>query len=92
VRAVAGYFPHPNDTWFLYDRVRSYAVHGEEPPEVDDETVVQFEWAVRDTLNQFLASASDNGITRRSRLVQALNSHPDVPQLVEWVEVNGGSD
>ncbi|QHK18593.1 hypothetical protein GU243_01035 [Pseudarthrobacter psychrotolerans] len=28
---VTGVFRHPNNTWFLYDRVRSAAVHGEDP-------------------------------------------------------------
>jgi hypothetical protein len=89
---VSGGFREPNTTWFLYDRVRSAAVHGEDPPLVDDATVDSFEWAVRDTLNEFLTLAHDQNIGRRGRLINVLTSHPDVPQLADWIRTNAGSD
>ena len=89
---VSGGFRHPNKTWFLYERVRSAAVHGEEAPLVDDEAVRGFEWSVRDTLNEYLAFAADEGITRRGKLIRALMSHPDVQQLAAWIRTDAGPD
>jgi hypothetical protein len=89
---VTGGFRHPNKTWFLYDRVRSAAVHGEEAPPVDDDAVRSFEWSVSDTLNDYLTFAADQGITRRGKLIKALTSHPDVPQLADWIRANAGPD
>ncbi|MCQ9164471.1 hypothetical protein [Arthrobacter sp. STN4] len=89
---VSGGFREPNATWFLYSRVRSAAVHGEEPPPVDDAIVDSFEWAVRDTLNEYLTFASTQNIGRRGKLIKALTSHPDVPKLVDWIRTNAGND
>ncbi|MDP5225598.1 MULTISPECIES: VOC family protein [Arthrobacter] len=89
---VTGRFRHPNTTWFLYDQVRSAAVHGEDAPPVDQETVDKFEWAVRDTLNEYLTFASAQNVGRRGRLIKKLTSHPDVPGLAEWIRTNAGSD
>lgn len=89
---VSGKFREPNTTWFLYDGVRSAAVHGEEAPYVDDATVASFEWAVRDTLNDYLTFASSQRIDRRGKLIQKLTAHPDVPQLVDWIRTKAGTD
>ena len=89
---VSGKFREPNTTWRLYDSVRSAAVHGEEPPLVNDSTVANFEWAVRDTLNDYLTFASTQKIDKRGKLIQKLISHPDVPQLVDWIRANAGAD
>jgi len=32
------------------------------------------------------------GIVRRGELVKAFSSHPDVPQLVDWIRMNAGTD
>jgi hypothetical protein len=89
---VTGEFAHPNTTWFLYDRVRSGAVHGENVPDIDEDTLRSFEWTVRDSLNQYLTLARDAGIRRRGKLLQMLSDHPDRPKLAEWVLENGGAD
>jgi len=47
---VTGLFLHPNETWFLYDQVRSGAVHGEDAPAVDWDSVRGFAWTVRTTV------------------------------------------
>jgi hypothetical protein len=89
---VTNSFRDPNKTWFLYDKVRSAAVHGEPAPEVDDDIVRKFESSVRDTLNQYLMFAADNSITKRGRLITALTSHPDVPLLADWITKYAGAD
>ena len=45
---VTGEFACPNTTWFLYDQVRSGAVHGENVPDIDEGTLRSFETTVRD--------------------------------------------
>lgn len=89
---VSGAFREPNRTWYLYDQVRSAAVHGGDPPPVDDATVRDFEWSVRDTLNEYLTFASTQNIGRRGKLIRALTSHPDVPQLANWIRTNAGTE
>lgn len=76
-------FTHPNVTLFLYDQVRSSAVHGGDPPEVDWRTVSQLTWDVRDALNRYLRLAVREGLYRRGRLIQHLERHPDWPKLRE---------
>jgi hypothetical protein len=78
-------FTHPNLTLFLYDQVRSSAVHGGDPPEVDWRTVSQLTWDVRDALNRYLRLAAREGLHRRGRLIQHLERHPDWPRLREWL-------
>jgi hypothetical protein len=87
---VEGHFPHPNTTWFLYDRVRSGAVHGEDAPNLEWETVQSFAWDVRKTLNQYLTVAKEQGFTRRGRLLRFLDEHADRPQLIAWLRQGGG--
>ena len=88
---VTSQLAHPNTTWFLYDRVRSGAVHGENVPDIDEDTLRTFERAVRDSLNQYLTFAKDAGIKRRGMLLQRLRDHPDRPKLTAWVLENGGA-
>jgi len=89
---VSGGFREPNTIWLLYDAVRSATVHGEAPPPVDEAIVDSFEWAVRDTLNEYLTFANTQNIGKRGKLIRALTSHPDVPQLVAWIRTNAGTD
>lgn len=83
-------FTHPSDTYLLYDKVRSAAVHGIEPPELSEDAVDRFAWDVRDDLDDYLRYGRDHGFTKQSQLVQALDHHPDRPQLIAWLRVNGG--
>ena len=85
-----GGFTHPNETWFLYDVVRSAAVHGEDVPEVSWEMVASFAHVVRRALNQYLQVAADQRITKRGRLLRFLDQHSDRPQLIAWFRTNGG--
>lgn len=87
---VDGNFSHPSVTWFLYDRVRSGAVHSEAVPDVDEKTVRSFAWDVRRTLNQYLTLAQSERFARRGHLLTFLECHEDRQQLTDWLHQNGG--
>lgn len=55
---TSGHFAHPSDTYSLYDEVRSKAVHGEQPPDVDQRVVDSLAWDVRLALNEYLQRLS----------------------------------
>lgn len=69
-------FVHPARTYLLYDKVRSTAVHGEEPPAISRKEVDAFAWDVRRALNEFLHYARGEGYTNRAQVRTALDEHP----------------
>ena len=73
---VTGHFAHPNRINFLYDEVRSTAVHGEEAPDVSKKDVDAFAWDVRTAINEFLAFAATEGHTKRKTIRRALDASP----------------
>jgi hypothetical protein len=85
-----GGFTNPGSTWFLYDQVRSAAVHGEPAPPVSWEQVRRFAWGVRGTLNEYLVLAREHGLRKRSRVLRHLDEHPDRTRLVDWLTDYGG--
>src|SRR5450759_376894 len=87
---VDGGFTNPNETFFLYDAVRSAAVHGERAPDVDQDTVSSFAWLVRRTLNQYVTYARQKEFQRRSRLLKDLDEHADRAFCLDWLKANGG--
>ncbi len=90
-QVVTGQFTHPNETLFLYDVVRSAAVHGEAAPDIDDRSVSGFWLTVRWTLDHVLRFAGENRIARRSDLLRALDNHADRQQLENWLTSYAGS-
>jgi hypothetical protein len=89
---ATGSFTDPNETYFLYDDVRSGAVHGEDAPTVSWDDVGSFASVVRDALNQYLDYAEAQGLSRRSRLLRALDEHPDAPKLAAWLRRYAGPE
>jgi hypothetical protein len=83
-------FTDPGRTFWLYDQVRSHALHGEEPPAVDDDTVSRFSETVRRTLDLYLRFASENNLTRRSQVNRALMDSPRRPELTAWLREHSG--
>ena len=83
-------FLHPHENYFLYDKVRSVAVHGGVAGEVTEDTVQTFSWDVRTALQQFLAYAEREGFTKQSDLADALDNHPKHEELLAWLRTNGG--
>jgi hypothetical protein len=69
-------FTHPGNTYWLYDEVRSTAVHGEDVPEVSERQVNDFAWDVRRAINEFLEYARKEGFSKRGKLLSALDSDP----------------
>ena len=90
--ATGAGFVHPSETFLLYDKVRSAAVHGEDAPAVSWDQVRSFAWDVRQALNAYLEYARAEKFTKQSQLVHALDSHADRPRLIAWLRSNGGSD
>lgn len=80
---ITGNFTHPARFYLVYDRVRSVAVHGGEPPRVDADLVNAVAWDVRRALNEFLDFARAEGYVKRTRVLAALDSDPGVAELVE---------
>jgi hypothetical protein len=83
--AASGGFPDPISLYYLYDEVRSAAVHGSEAPELSAAALSSFDWNVRRALNEYLSFAHQNGFTRRSQLVTALDGHEHAGQVREWL-------
>jgi hypothetical protein len=71
-----GGFTHPARTFLLYDKVRSYAVHGEEAPDVSERVVTSFAWDVRRALNEFLEFARRENLQSRNKVRAALDADP----------------
>jgi len=90
--AVTGSFGHPNATLLLYAKIRSGAVHGEEVPGVSTAIVNNVERGVLETLGQYLTFARDRGLSKRSRLLDALDNHPDRQEMIVWLREYGGQD
>lgn len=80
---VSGHWTGPENIYYQYDKVRSAAVHGSEPPEVSDDQASQFGHDVIRALNEFLGFAEARSFTKRSQLLAALASHEDVPRMLE---------
>jgi hypothetical protein len=83
--AVNGRFSSPHALFFFYDQVRSGAVHGELPLQLDDGEYRIFDWNARQALNEYLKFARDLGFTRRSEVRTALETDPKAPELLEWL-------
>lgn len=89
---IEGGFRHPNATFFYYDQIRSVAVHGGQAPDVPQEAAAKFEWAVRDTLANYLALARQQGFSKRGKLLTFLDQHPDKRRLLAWIRDYGDPD
>jgi hypothetical protein len=66
-------FTHPAKTYWLYGKIRSTAVHGEDVPEVSERQVSDFASEVRHAINEFLTFAEAQGFTKRGQVVKALD-------------------
>ena len=45
---------------------------------------------VREALDEYLRYGHEQGFTRQSQLVAALDSYPDRPRLIKWIRGYGG--
>jgi hypothetical protein len=81
--ATRQHFANPDRTYFLYDQVRSAAVHGEDVPDVTEEIQRKLLWDVRLALNEYLELASREDLKTRKAVLRFLNCHPDRQRLEE---------
>lgn len=89
---VTGSFGHPNATLLLYGKIRSGAVHGEDVPGVSSAIAHSVESGVRQTLGQYLTLAKERRLSRRSRLLDVLDTHPSRRDLIAWLREYGGQE
>jgi hypothetical protein len=87
--AVTGSFVHPSKSLFLYEDIRSAAVHGELVPDVSDAEARGFRNDVARTLDYYLTYTRSKGITRRKRLLESLDNHADRPDLIAFLQEEG---
>jgi hypothetical protein len=80
-----GSFSHPARAYLLYDKVRSAAVHGEEPPAIAEDDLIAFAWNVRRAINQFLQYARANQFMQRKQVTSALDGHEKRKELADWL-------
>jgi hypothetical protein len=88
--AVGEGFKHPTETYFLYEQVRSAAVHGSDAPDISEDLAHEVGFDVRRALKQYLQFGGVQNFTKQSQLVMALDEHPQHPELIEWLRQNGG--
>jgi hypothetical protein len=74
-------FADPYRAFIVYDQVRSKATHGEEAPEVDRTTFVNFMANFRSAITEYLQFAANHGLSRRSALMARLDSDPRRPDI-----------
>jgi hypothetical protein len=86
--AVDGQFNDPNLTYYLYDEVRSAAVHGGESPEPDTWRSAKLDRDLHNVVNQFLRYVKSIGVTKHSEILQALDEHPDQDEMLAWLTRN----
>lgn len=56
---------------------------------VTTEQASDFAWAVRDTLDQYLTVASENGFTKRGQLLDLLDTYSGRDALIDWIRAHG---
>jgi hypothetical protein len=61
-------FSLPTRALGLYERVRSLAIHGEEPVAVSREEAQAFEWDIRHAINEYLRFARESNLTKRKQV------------------------
>jgi hypothetical protein len=83
--ATKGHFADPERVYLLYDKVRSAAVHGGEPPEVSKKMQRDFAWDMREALTEYMELAIRGGFETRRALLRYLRRLEDREKLAEWL-------
>lgn len=81
--AVSEHFTAPDRTFYLYDSIRSAAVHGEGNLLVTEKEARIFLWDVRRAIREYAAFSRREGLTKRRQIRRALENHPDRPKMEE---------
>ncbi len=80
---VSGHFTPPDRTFFLYDSVRSEAVHGEGEQLVTGKEARGFVWDVRLAIGEYITFSKQQALTKRKVIRRALDEHPDRAKMAE---------
>jgi hypothetical protein len=80
-----GRYQDPSVVYWLYDEVRSAAVHGSARPNISHKDFYWFDRNVRESLNRALAFAREKGIVRQSELIEALDNHDQAEEFLRWL-------
>jgi hypothetical protein len=86
--ATRGRFSHPSPLYYLYDKVRSAAVHGSQYPLVPKEHVDNLFSNVREALYEYLYFVDKNNLSTRSQVRTALRSSEVSEQVLQWLREN----
>lgn len=78
-----GRFANPNRLAFLYEEVRSAAVHGSEPPSIDAKMLVAFASDTRLALVEYVEYAQEKGMGQASEVFAALEADPKRALLIK---------
>jgi hypothetical protein len=89
---ATGGFRNPDNTFLAYKDVRSFAVHGETEPPVTPRQAGSFERAVRETYDQYLTVAKEQGFTKRRQLLQMLDHYEGRDELIAWIREHGSAE
>jgi hypothetical protein len=81
--AVSEHFTAPDRTFYLYESVRSAAVHGEGNLLVTEKEARIFLWDVRRAIREYATFALREGLTKRKQIRKALENHSDRPKMEE---------
>jgi hypothetical protein len=73
---------HPARIYVFYDRIRSAAVHGEEPPAIAAQEASAFSWDVRRAIGEYRELVDCEGLTKRSQVRARLDNHERRATLV----------
>lgn len=79
--ALSDHFTSPDCTFYLYESVRSAAVHGEGNLLVTEKEARIFLWNVTRAIREFASFALREGLTKRKQVRKALENHPDRPMV-----------
>lgn len=82
---ATGSFRHPNHVIYLYENVRSVAVHGGDVGEVDLNAARMFRVDTRGALEQYIIVGREHGLRKRSKLMRLLDQHPDGDELKVFI-------
>lgn len=86
--AITGAFGDPNVTFLVYSGVRSAAVHGDEPRDVDPRWMQGLDADLHGAVNNFLDFAHGIGATKQVRVRQALDQHPEREEMLSWLRAS----
>jgi hypothetical protein len=87
-RESKGSFTHPAVVYWLYDKVRSAAVHGSEPPKIRPSDAAMFEWDTQEAVREYLDFARSRGLTKRFQVLRAIDDHEEANEVLEWLQQN----